>query len=56
MKLIGGFHRERREHRIFQELLKSVPGLEEHLLQGLEEEVDTIADLVNCLIVRCIES
>ena len=55
-KLIGGFLRERREHRVFQELLRSVPGLEERLLQGPEEEVDTIADLVNFLIVRCIQS
>ena len=54
-KLIGGFRRERREHRVFQELLRSVPGLEERLLQGPEEEVDTIADLVNFLTVRCIQ-
>ena len=49
-------YRERREHRVFQELLKSVPGLEERLLQGSEEEVDIIADLVNFSVVRCTEN
>ncbi|KAG2738342.1 hypothetical protein P692DRAFT_20758862, partial [Suillus brevipes Sb2] len=38
---------ERREHRIFQELLKSVAGLEERLMQGGDEEVDLIAELAS---------
>ena len=41
------FFRERREHRVFQELLKSVPGLEERLMEGSEEEVDIVAELVS---------
>ncbi|KAG1898245.1 uncharacterized protein F5891DRAFT_1129640 [Suillus fuscotomentosus] len=36
---------ERREHHIFQELLKSVAGLEERLLQGGDDEVDAVAEL-----------
>ncbi|KAG1902986.1 uncharacterized protein F5891DRAFT_1127521 [Suillus fuscotomentosus] len=36
---------ERREHRIFQELLKSVAGLEERLMQGGDDEVDAVAEL-----------
>jgi hypothetical protein len=41
------FGRERREHRVFQELLKSVPGLEERLMEGSEEEVGLLAELVS---------
>ncbi|KAG1842301.1 hypothetical protein C8R48DRAFT_751100 [Suillus tomentosus] len=37
---------EWREHRIFQELLKSVAGLEERLMQGGDDEVDVIAELL----------
>ncbi|KAG2752866.1 hypothetical protein P692DRAFT_201838181 [Suillus brevipes Sb2] len=37
---------ERREHRVFQELLKSVAGLEERLMQGGDEEVDVVAELL----------
>ncbi|KAG2131107.1 hypothetical protein BD769DRAFT_1627812 [Suillus cothurnatus] len=37
---------ERREHRIFQELLKSVAGLEERLMQGGDDEVDVVAELL----------
>ncbi|KAG2063101.1 hypothetical protein BDR04DRAFT_1164243 [Suillus decipiens] len=36
---------EQRKHHIFQELLKSVAGLEEQLMQGGDEEVDLIAEL-----------
>ncbi|KIM54554.1 hypothetical protein SCLCIDRAFT_30996 [Scleroderma citrinum Foug A] len=43
---------ERREHCVFQELLKSVPGLEEHLMEGSEEEVDTIAELVIFFVIQ----
>ena len=39
-------HRERREHRVFKELLQMVPGLEERLLQSSEEEARLVADLV----------
>jgi hypothetical protein len=39
--------RERREHRIFQELLKSVAGLEERLMQGGDDEVDIVAELAS---------
>ncbi|KAG2156444.1 uncharacterized protein EDB93DRAFT_1238791 [Suillus bovinus] len=34
------------EHRVFQELLKSVAGLEERLMQGEDDEVDLVADLL----------
>ncbi|KAG2145514.1 hypothetical protein BD769DRAFT_1625224 [Suillus cothurnatus] len=37
---------ERREHRIFQELLKSVAGLEERLMQGGDDKVDIVAELL----------
>ncbi|KAG1876944.1 hypothetical protein C8R48DRAFT_745441 [Suillus tomentosus] len=37
---------ERREPRIFQELLKSVAGLEERLMQGGDDEIDLVADLL----------
>ncbi|KAG2341699.1 hypothetical protein BDR05DRAFT_976847 [Suillus weaverae] len=38
--------KERREHHVFQELLKSVAGLEECLMQGGDDEVDAIAELL----------
>jgi hypothetical protein len=41
------FTRERREHRVFQALLHMVPGLEEHLVGSLEEEIRMVADLVS---------
>jgi hypothetical protein len=41
--------RERREHRIFQDLLKSVVGLEERLMQGGDEEVDVVAELASTI-------
>ncbi|KAG1748532.1 hypothetical protein EDD22DRAFT_981885 [Suillus occidentalis] len=37
---------EQQEHRIFQDLLKSVVGLEECLMQGGDEEVDVVAELL----------
>ena len=43
----SGFIRERREHRIFQELLKGIPGLEERLMTGSEDEVVVVAELVS---------
>ena len=47
MVLTKGSFRERWEHRVFEELLRSVPGLEERLLHGSEEEVDIVAELVS---------
>jgi hypothetical protein len=42
--------RERREHRIFQALLQMIPGLEERLMEGSNEDVIHVAELVrgNC--------
>jgi hypothetical protein len=37
---------ERREYAVFQELLKSIPGLEGRLLNGTENEIHLVADLV----------
>jgi hypothetical protein len=39
--------REQPKHCVFQELLKSVAGLEEHLMQGRDDEVDIIAELAS---------
>lgn len=39
--------REQREHRVFQELLKSVAGLEERLMHGGDDEVDAVAELAS---------
>lgn len=39
-------NRERQEHRVFQKLLDSVPGLEECLLSS-EEELGIVAELVS---------
>ncbi|KAG2081961.1 hypothetical protein BD769DRAFT_1633495 [Suillus cothurnatus] len=38
--------KERCKHHVFQELLKSVAGLEERLMQGRDDEVDSIAELL----------
>jgi hypothetical protein len=38
--------RDRNEHRIFKQLLQLVPGLQERLFAGNEEELVHIADLV----------
>ncbi|KAG1843837.1 hypothetical protein C8R48DRAFT_618374, partial [Suillus tomentosus] len=43
---------ERRKHRIFQELLKSVAGLEERLMQGGDDEVDLVADLASDMLTK----
>jgi hypothetical protein len=42
--------RERREHRVFQTLLHSIAGLEERLMEGSDEEVAHVAELV-CLFI-----
>ena len=46
-----GFHliaymRERREHRIFRILLDMIPGLEDHLMGGSDDNVTHISELV----------
>jgi hypothetical protein len=38
--------RQRREHLVFQSLLQMVPGLEARLLEGSEDDVVQIAELV----------
>jgi hypothetical protein len=43
--------RERREHQVFTKLLQMIPGLEERIMGGSEEEVVFIADLVRTLTV-----
>ena len=45
------FFRERREQKIFQALLTSVPGLEERLKTGSEDEVAIVAELVSSLYI-----
>ncbi|KAG2129163.1 hypothetical protein DEU56DRAFT_915282 [Suillus clintonianus] len=40
---------ERREHRVFQELLKSVAGLEERLIHSGDDEVDVVAELASTI-------
>ncbi|KAL4079701.1 hypothetical protein J3A83DRAFT_4356436 [Scleroderma citrinum] len=40
------FYRERCEHHVFQELLRSVLGLEECLMAGSAEEVDIVSELL----------
>jgi hypothetical protein len=39
-------NRERREHSIYQELMKTVPGLEERLMTSSEDELSIVAELV----------
>jgi hypothetical protein len=43
-------HRERREHRVFMQLLRMVPGLDNRLMNGSEEEAVHVADLVRLMI------
>lgn len=38
--------RERREHKIFEHMLTSIPGLQERLMECTAEETRMIADLV----------
>ena len=46
--------RERKEFKVFRELLHSVPGLEACLVESLEEEITDIADLVCSPIQSCV--
>jgi len=39
-------HEERREHRVFQQLLQIIPGLEDRIMEGSDEEVTHIAELI----------
>jgi hypothetical protein len=49
--------RERKEHRVFDLLLQMVPGLEGRLLNGSDEEVGHVAELVSAfnLLLICSE-
>jgi hypothetical protein len=38
--------RERREHRVFRLLLHMIPGLEDRIMEGSEDEIVLIAELV----------
>jgi hypothetical protein len=40
-------HRQRREHRVFRTLLHMVPGLEERLIAGSDDEAVVVAELVS---------
>jgi hypothetical protein len=40
--------RQRREHRVFAVLLQMVPNLEQRLMEGSDEDLVAIADLVRC--------
>lgn len=51
--LIDIFGSERREHRVFEHLLDSYPGLLERLQNGSEEELIHVGELVRfCLCVK----
>jgi hypothetical protein len=39
--------RERREHRVFERLLQTIPGLEARLMDGSDEEIMHVAELVS---------
>lgn len=38
--------RERREHRVFRQLLQMIPGLEQRLVSGSNEDIIHIGELV----------
>lgn len=40
-------HRQRREHHVFIALLQAVPGLEERLMNGTQEDAVAIGELVS---------
>ena len=48
--------RERREHRVFGILLQMVPGLESRLMNGDEDEVLHIADMVSVMVISSVYS
>jgi glycogen synthase len=41
--------RQRREHRIFRSLLQMIPGLEERLIDGSDDEAVLVAEMVRAL-------
>jgi hypothetical protein len=43
--------RERREHKVFQQLLQMVPGLEERLLDDSDVNIRLIAELVRVFLL-----
>lgn len=45
--------RKRKEYRVFRQLVQMIPGFEERLMTGSEEDVLHFADLV-CLISKSI--
>lgn len=54
--LFTTFVRERREHRVFTALLNAVPGLEDRLMTGTEEDIHFIATLVSKMTEYCLHS
>jgi hypothetical protein len=50
-QLIDAFDRERREHRVFEHLLESYPGLLERLQNGSEEELIHVGELVRVFVL-----
>jgi hypothetical protein len=45
------FDRQRREYQVFTTLLQMIPGLEDRLVEGSEEGVIQIADLVSLVLL-----
>jgi len=41
------YRRQRREHRVFDALLQMIPGLEDRLINGSEEDVGAISESVS---------
>jgi hypothetical protein len=44
--MISIYFRQKREHGVYKQLMSMIPGLEERLFNGSEEETLHIADLV----------
>lgn len=40
------YYRQRREHAVFGILLQTVPGLEDRLMEGTDDDVQSIAEMV----------
>ena len=54
--LLIHYGRERREHRVFSVLLQMVPGLESQLMNGDEDKVIDIADMVSMIVMTTVYS
>jgi hypothetical protein len=39
--------RDQREHRVYKQLLRMAPGLEERILTGSDEDVNHVVDMVS---------